>query len=151
MKIEEALKSKKITNPNEKLYLNIVFTSIWLEEKTNKIFKVHNITSHQYNVLRILRGNQGNSLPAFEIQERMITKNSNVTRIIEKLIAKKLVNKGFDKTNRRKIAVSISEAGLELLQALDHIICAEYQKLFKNISDSEASIISDFLDQIRAK
>lgn len=149
MKIEEELKSRKITDEYQKLFLNILFSASWLEDKTAHIFKSANITSHQYNVLRILRGSLGTPLPAFEIQSRMISKNSNVTRIIEKLVAKKLVHKKFNDNNRRMIEVTITQEGLDILKQLDDVIPDNYAGLFNNLSREEADLCSELLDKIR--
>lgn len=149
MKIEEELKSRKITDEYQKLYLNVLFSANWLEDKTAHIFKSANITSHQYNVLRILRGSLGTPLPAFEIQSRMISKNSNVTRIIEKLVTKKLANKKFNESNRRMIEVTITDEGLEILKQLDNVILDNYVELFNNISREDAILCSELLDKIR--
>lgn len=149
MRIEEELKSKRITDEYQKLYLNVLFSANWLEDKTAHIFKSANITSHQYNVLRILRGSLGTPLPAFEIQSRMISKNSNVTRIIEKLVTKKLAYKKFNESNRRMIEVTITDEGLEILKQLDNVILDNYVELFNNISREDAILCSELLDKIR--
>lgn len=149
MKIEEALKSKSISNEFQKLYLNLAYTNIWMEEQVNIIFKTHGITSHQYNVLRILRGSVGQPLPAIEIQSRMIYRNSNVTRIIEKLLAKGYVDKKSNDLNRRKIEVTITDSGMDLLAKLDDVVMKLHNKLFTNINQEEAKAFNEVLDKIR--
>ena len=149
MKIEDALKSRLIKDDFQKLYINIAFTSIWLEEQLNKLFKDIGITSHQYNVLRILRGSLGTPLPACDIQGRMIYKNSNVTRIIEKLVSKELTSKKSNEKNRRKIEVEITPAGLDLLAQLDMKVMQVHHNLFKNITVEEAQSFNNLLDKIR--
>jgi DNA-binding MarR family transcriptional regulator len=149
MGIEEALKAKKINNEYQKLFINFSYTFNWIDEQVAKFFKNHNLTNHQYNILRILRGSLGTPLPAFEIQNRMICKNSNVTRIIEKLIAKQYVSKKFNDDNRRKVEITITDKGLELLNSLDNAIISLHSNIFKNITEEESVYLNDMLDRIR--
>ena len=85
MKLEEAIKQKKFWNEFEKAVINILYTASWLEGINIRRLKPHDISPQQYNVLRILRGSHPNPVMLGEITERMIDKNSNATRLVEKL------------------------------------------------------------------
>lgn len=149
MGIEADLKTKNIEDYYQKLHLNMLFTSNWLEQKMMGIFKDNGITSHQFNVLRILRGNKGEPMPACAIQERMISRNSNVTRIVEKLLQKNYVTKKFNDQNRRMIEIKITTEGLELLSSLDNKIASMHHQIMDNLSEEEAIIVSNLLDKMR--
>ncbi len=103
MRLEEELKMHQFTNNFQRAYLNIVFTANWLNSNTHKQLKPFNITTPQYNVLRILRGQKGIPMNVFAIQERMTHRMSNVTRIIEKLVDKNLVSRNDNKENKRMV------------------------------------------------
>lgn len=149
MGIEADLKTKNIEDYYQKLHLNMLFTSNWLEQKMMGIFKDNGITSHQFNVLRILRGHKGEPMPACAIQERMISRNSNVTRIVEKLLQKNYVTKKFNDQNRRMIEIKITPEGLELLRSLDKKIASMHHQIMDNLSEEEAIIVSNLLDKMR--
>ena len=93
MTIEQELKTQNFQNSQHKVALNIVFTAIWLRNKTQPIFKSFGLSSEQFNVLRILRGQYPNPVCLKEITERMLEKNSNTTRIVEKLVLKELIQR----------------------------------------------------------
>ena len=91
--VEEHLITKPIKDPHVRAFLNVMFTGVWLQQKMGQILKPFDITEPQYNVLRILRGQHGEAMNLYEIQNRMIQKMSNVSRLIDKLVAKKLVTR----------------------------------------------------------
>ena len=90
MKIEDVIKTKKPMEIASKTVINIAYTSRVIEMATS-VFKDFNLTNQQYNVLRILRGQKGKPANLSTLQERMIDRNSNTTRLVDKLIQKKLV------------------------------------------------------------
>jgi DNA-binding MarR family transcriptional regulator len=104
----------------------------------------------QYNILRILRGSQPNPLSTLQIRERMIDKMSDTSRIVDRLILKKLVTKKTSKMDSRLVEVRITEKGLELLAQLDdtdHKI-ASY---LANLTEEEATLVSNLLDKMHSK
>ncbi len=148
MKIEEAIKSTKEIELPSKLLINLMYTSRYVEYTVNH-FKEAGITSQQYNVLRILRGQRGNPANMSTLQERMIDKNSNTTRLVDKLISKELVKRQVCAQNRRKIEIFITKTGLSLLEQLDPIIKEHNQRITKNLNKSELENLSDLLDKLR--
>ena len=118
MKIEEILKSTVPMDNSKKIILNIMYTQNVLAEHFNEILKPYEISSEQYNVLRILRGQKGNPANMCVIQERMLAKTSNTTRLVDKLLLKNFVTRKVCSDNRRKIEVLITEEGLQVLEEL---------------------------------
>ena len=119
MTIEEIIKSKNEIALPKKTVLNIIYTQNVLGERFNEILKPYDLSSEQFNVLRILRGQKGNAVNMCDIQERMIAKTSNTTRLIDKLLLKEMVSRQVCPENRRKIEVNITQKGLDTLQDLD--------------------------------
>ncbi|MEJ0029855.1 MAG: MarR family transcriptional regulator [Bacteroidota bacterium] len=134
---------------HHKVAINVLVTASWIHNSDSSRLKKHSITPEQYNVLRILRGSHPNKLMLAEITNRMIDKNSNATRLVEKLRQKDLVKREVCEANRRQVDISITDKGLVLLKAVD----SEEQKwieTLKNISKAEASELNRLLDKLRA-
>jgi len=148
MSIETDIKQKKFRSPYQRLGLNLVYTSNWIQYQQMDIFREHDITSQQYNVLRILRGQYPNPIKVSDIAERMLDKNSNTSRLIDKLLAKKLTDRKSCPNDRRAVDVIITEAGLELLKKLDPEVEAWENKMSR-ITPEEADMISALLDKLR--
>ncbi|MCF2487933.1 MarR family winged helix-turn-helix transcriptional regulator [Dyadobacter sp. CY347] len=148
MSIETDIKQKKFRSAYQRLALNLVYTTNWLESKQLEFFKGHDITSQQYNVLRILRGQQRNPIKVSDITERMLDKNSNTSRLVDKLLAKNLAKRSSCPNDRRAVDVLITEEGLKLLEELDPFV-EEWENRFNVISTEEADQISALLDKLR--
>ena len=151
MRIEEIIKSNVTMDDAKKVILNVLYTQNVIADKFNEVLKPHDLSSEQYNVLRILRGQKGCPANMCVIQERMIAKNSNTTRLIDKLLIKDLVTREVCPENRRKIEVKITEKGLELLQDLDPKVI-EHERLFaSNLTQSELLQLNSLLEKYRTQ
>jgi DNA-binding MarR family transcriptional regulator len=149
MRIEDIIKSTVALEDAKKVILNIMFTQNIISDKFNEILKPYDLSSEQYNVLRILRGQKGNPANMFVIQERMIAKNSNTTRLIDKLLLKDFVTREVCPDNRRKIEVLITEKGLAILTELDPKV-SEHEQLFAaNLSKTELEQLNVLLEKYR--
>lgn len=149
MKIEEEIKQKTFTSPYQKMILNVYVTSSWFGTRTARILKPYKITLQQYNVLRILRGQQGNPASVGLIQERMMDKSSNASRLIDKLVLKKLVDRKTCPEDRRQMDIRITTKGIELLNELEIPMSQDESTMAHLITEEEATIMSDLLDRIR--
>ena len=118
MSLEQDLKQEKFTNEYEKMVVNILFTGSWLASLNSSRLKPFGVTPEQYNVLRILRGSHPKPMMLADITCRMIDRNSNATRLVEKLRQKGLVNREICETNRRQVDISITDADLKCLKKL---------------------------------
>lgn len=147
MKIEDEIKQQKFKTPHQKAVLNLIYTTSWMQGRQKDIFKTFGITLQQFNILRILRGQHPNSTSATEIKSRMLDKNSDVSRLLDRLLAKKVITKRVSANDKRAADVNLTEEGLELLRAID-----KKQNQIDNVlllSDEEAIILSDLLDKSR--
>jgi len=115
MTIEQEIKQSKFRNPRQKAGLNILYTANWLSGLHKEFFRGHGITSQQYNILRILRGQYPVKITGTEIRSRMLDQNSDVSRLLDRLLLKKLVLKTLCEDDKRSADILISEKGLELL------------------------------------
>ena len=149
MKIEDEIKSTVAINLAKKVLLNISFTKNILSDKFQEITKPFDLSAEQYNVLRILRGQKGNPANMGIIQERMICKSSNTTRLIDKLLLKELVTRKECPDNRRKIEVLITTKGLEILAALEPLIDAHENQFASNLSEQELNQLNILLEKYR--
>src|SRR4051812_1773062 len=117
VKIEEALKMSRFSSEKQKAGLNLMYTAWWLKTMISKELKTLGLTLEQYNVLRILKGKHPETMCVRDIACRMIERNSNVPRIIDRLVAKKLVERSTSAIDKRETAVALTKTGLEMLQA----------------------------------
>lgn len=147
--IEDAIKSKPIKDPYHRAVLNIMYTAGWLQGQVNKALKPYGISEPQFNVLRILKGNKEKVMNLYEIQERMIQKMSNVSRLIDKLVEKGLVDRKECEGNRRRVDIMITQQGVTLLETLGPVIQKQLKELFANILKEEAELLNSLLDEIR--
>ncbi|HEX8561684.1 MAG TPA: MarR family transcriptional regulator [Flavobacterium sp.] len=149
MKIETIIKSSTELPTCKKTVLNILFTQNIIAEKFNEVLKPFDISGEQFNVLRILRGQKGCPANMSLIQERMLARTSNTTRLVDKLLLKGLVTREVCPNNRRKIEVCITGAGLALLQELDPRV-DEYEQYFaSNLSGTELETLNRLLEKFR--
>jgi DNA-binding MarR family transcriptional regulator len=148
MKLEEAIKQKMFKTEDERLVINMVYTSGWLNAEQARYFKQFGISPEQYNVLRILRGQQPNPASVSLIQERMLDKMSNASRLIEKLKQKEFVERNACPNDRRQVDVKITDKGMKLLAQIDseadlmHAIC-------KSLTQQEKETLNTLLDKFR--
>ena len=149
MKIEEVIKSNITLKDAKKVILNIIYTQNVINDKFNEILKPNDLSSEQYNVLRILRGQKGSPANMCVIQERMLAKNSNTTRLIDKLLLKKYVTREVCPENRRKIEVLITQKGLDILTELDPKV-EEHEHFFAaNLKAEEFENLNYLLEKYR--
>ncbi|WP_310008282.1 MarR family transcriptional regulator [Flavobacterium granuli] len=151
MKIEDVLKSTVDYPKSTRVVLNLMYTQNVITDSFNDIIKTYDISGEQYNVLRILRGQKGRPANMCIIQERMLARTSNTTRLVDKLLLKDLVTRNVCPENRRKIEVLITQKGLDLLTELDPKI-KEYHDFFaKNLTEEELIQLNTLLEKYRTK
>lgn len=147
MSLENDIQQTKFRNEYQKAVINLIYTFNWLTEKNKQFFEKADITSQQFNILRILRG-AGAPLSTLQIRQRMLDKMSDTSRIVDRLVKKDLVKKVICKTDRRLVDVTISEKGLSLLKELDGYN-DELDSIVGNISEEEAKTLNQLLDKMR--
>ena len=150
MRIEEAIKATNEMELSSKTVVNIMFTSRIVEEPVQALLKEFELSPPQFNVLRILRGQRGKPANLSTLQERMIDKNSNTTRLVDKLLSKGWVRRQVCAKNRRKIEIFITEEGLSLLEKLDPRVIETNKKLVNKLTKNELETLNKLLDKLRS-
>lgn len=149
MKIEDIIKSNSVLPIAKKTLLNIMLTQNFTSEKLNEVLKLHDLSAEQFNVLRILKGQKGNPINMSDIQERMIAKASNTTRLVDKLLLKELCTRKVCPDNRRKIEVLITPKGLQLLDNVDPAVENFENKWAERLTFEELSTLNHLLEKLR--
>ena len=147
MKLEDAIQSHNFTSEKQKASLHILYTAYQLKCAVSATLKPFDLTAEQYNVLRILKGKHPQNMCVRDIAGRMIERSSNVPRIIDRLVAKKLVKRTQSKEDKRETVMALTEKGLALLEssslkmgdALDGIL---------RLSNEEAKNLNDLLEKV---
>lgn len=129
--------------------INLFFTNNWMKDELLLCLKPFDLSLEQFNVLRILRGQNNNPINLQDIQERMVTKMSNTTRLVDKLIKKGFVKRSICKQNRRKVEILITPKGLEVLKELDPIFQKTEDGLTQNLTDKELEQLNKLLIKLR--
>ena len=149
MNLEQSISQSKFDSEQEKLMINIIYSANLLNLITSRLFKSYDISPQQYNVLRILRGQKGKSIALMDIKHRMLDKSSNVSRLVDKLISKDLINRSVSSKDRRRIEIVITSRGLSVLNEIDVIMADMNYKIKAIISDENAKETNLILDQLR--
>lgn len=147
--LEDLLKTKRNLPLSRKTVLNIFHSNSIIKENLLNALKPFDLSIEQFNVLRILRGQQGNPINLQDIQDRMINKMSNTTRLVDKLILKKYVERFTCEKNRRKVEIFITENGLNLLKDIDPIINHAEELITSALSTEELNTLNKLLNKLK--
>lgn len=146
--IEEAIKQKEFKDPYNKLVVNLLYTHSYLVTAQNALLKPYELSPEQYNVLRILKGQNGVPTTVSSIQDRMLNKMSNASRLVDKLKSKEMVLRRECPSDRRQVDILITEKGLEVLEELDLQIRA-FNKDVIHLNKEEVAVMNNYLDKLR--
>ena len=135
---------------NKDIIVSIMQANNSVMEKLAHALKPFGLSVQQFNVLRILRGQKGNMLNLNEITHRMIHKMSNTTRLVDKLIDKSLVERVICPENRRRVNISITEKGLEILSQIDSVIQEFEKEIIRLLSEKEKNTLLNLLIKIKS-
>lgn len=148
MRIEEEIKQSSFKSEYEKAVINILFTGNWLNLRQSQVFKSFGITTQQYNVLRILRGRKGEAATVKLLNERMLDKSSNVSRLVDKLVQKKWAVRKFNTSDRRQVDIFITQDGMDLLEQIKEETSG-LDQLLSGLGREKLAQLNDTLDKIR--
>jgi DNA-binding MarR family transcriptional regulator len=149
--MEELKQTKPFEHIEEEVFLNLQRTAQALSSAMAEIFKSVDLTPVQYNVLRILRGSRETGLLCGEISERLVTKDSDVTRLLDRMENRGLVVRERPARDRRAVVSRITEKGLEILTELDAPMIAGIKTQFGNLSDRQLKQLNDLLVLARSQ
>lgn len=149
MSLKDDIQAKGFHSEQEKSFVNLIYTAALFEANFNKFIKPFGLSSQQYNVLRILRGQFPNSMSSGDLLSRMIHKMSNVSRLVNKLVEKGYVIRVVNANDKRNILVSITDLGLRFVTDLDKEVAA-FQKTFIDLPSSKLKDLNLILDELRS-
>jgi DNA-binding MarR family transcriptional regulator len=135
--------------PEEAAYLELVRTTDMLSRPLSQLLKPEELSSNQYNVLRILRGARG-GLPCGEIGNRMITRDPDITRLLDKLEKRELIARWRDAVDRRVVMAKITPAGLKLLARMDEPVQEAHRRQLGHLGRKRLRALTELLQAARA-
>ena len=144
----ELKKKKPFDVPEQEALLNLLRTADQLQIRFARLFRRFGLTSQQYNILRILRG-EGQPLPILEIASRMITIVPGITGLIDRLESAGLVNRRRCENDRRVVYVCISDKATSLLADIDEPLIDLHKDLLGHLERSELELLSRLLEKAR--
>ena len=147
MSFKEEIKSKFDSN-QLMAAVNIIYTSNWLRDVSLPIYQKHNILSQHYNILRIVNGSFPNSVSPGYIKEVMLDKGRDLTRLVDKLVKLGYVERKLCKDNRRKMKITITQLGSDVINSIGKEINILYTSY--NLNEEEATQLSNLLDKLRS-
>lgn len=150
MGIGKAIKQKSFGSEQVKAHVNLIYTFNWLRDLQAPIFKRHGILSQHYNLMRIVRGKHPEPTFPSHIKAVMLDKNRDVTRLVSKLVKLELLERQQCQKNRRQVEISITEAGLDLVQEIEDELLEIYPTHFA-LDDEDAAMLSNLLDRLRGE
>lgn len=144
-------KKRPFDAPEQEAMLNLLRTADRLQIEFVRLFREHGLSSPQYNVLRILRGEGGDGLPCLEIASRMVTAVPDITRLVDRLESSKLAKRVRSTEDRRVVRVRITPAGQRLLEKLDGPVLDLHRRLLDHMTRAELSELSRLLEKARSR
>jgi DNA-binding MarR family transcriptional regulator len=142
--VQSDLKPKPGSSPEEIAHLELMRTTEALSQPFAHVFKSEDLSQTQYNVLRILRG-APEGIPCGEIGNRMITRDSDITRLLDRLEKRSLVTRCRETKNRRTVWTRITPEGLALLARLDEPVRAAHVALLGHLGAERLNLLTDLL------
>lgn len=146
--IEEEIQQKKFQSEYHKLVVNIIYTASWINSDSSQKLKVHGLTPQQFNILRILRGQYPKPATVNLLIERMLDKMSNASRLVDKLMAKGLLERKICTNDRRAVDVIITKKGLNLLAVIDKDQ-KKWEEPLTTLTKTECKELNRLLDKLR--
>ncbi len=146
MTLEEAIQTQGFSSARSKAVVHLMYTAYQLKSGISLVLKDYALTPEQYNVLRILKGSHPSALCNRDIASRTIERNANIPRIVDRLEIKKLVKRNTSPQDRRETLISLTAAGINLLNAASAAL-QQHEPDIMPLSEADA----DSLNQLLAK
>ena len=147
MNVEQIIKTEKKIPLESRTIIHFMLVNNKINEVISKVLKPFDVSLQQFNVLRILRGQNGKPANLSTLNERMVTKMSNTTRLVDKLILKDFVHRIVCPSNRRKVEINITSKGKKVLQKMDVAMLKAEESILKNISVKELEQLNLLFDK----
>ncbi|MGA9131220.1 MAG: MarR family transcriptional regulator [Candidatus Sulfotelmatobacter sp.] len=149
-KVETEKKRSRGALPEEALFLELVRTTDMLSRGLVKVLRTEELSSTQYNVLRILRGSAA-GLPCGEIASRMITRDPDITRLLDRLEKRGLISRCRETEDRRMVMARITPAGMKVLARLDEPVQESHRKQLGHLGRERLRTLAELLQAARTQ
>ena len=146
---KEIKKAKPFEALEQEAALNVARTADVLEREVSEVLKASNLSTTQYNVLRILRGAGGDGLACGEVADRMISRDPDMTRLLDRLEKRGLVSRCRSSEDRRVVAASITQQGLDLLAKLDEPVVDMHRRQLGHLGQTKLRQLIELLEEAR--
>ncbi|MFK7813147.1 MAG: MarR family winged helix-turn-helix transcriptional regulator [Maribacter sp.] len=147
MNVEEIIKTKKEIPLETRTIIHLSLVSNRLNEAMGNALKPYEVSLQQFNVLRILRGQKGKPANLSTLNERMVSKMSNTTRLVDKLILKGFVRRCVCASNRRKVEIFITQEGEKALVKMSESMKKAEENVIQNFTPKELRELNQLLDK----
>jgi DNA-binding MarR family transcriptional regulator len=147
MNVEEIIKTSIEIPLHKRTILHLALVMNKIDEEISTCLKPYEISIQQFNVLSILRGQKGNPANLSTINERMVSKMSNTTRLVDKLLLKGFVSRNICKQNRRKIEILITKEGIKILEKIDGILFETEKRILGDFNETELHELNILLNK----
>ncbi|SFR31707.1 DNA-binding transcriptional regulator, MarR family [Robiginitalea myxolifaciens] len=147
MNVEEVIKSGVMLPPDRRTIIHLLLVGNRINDALSQSLKPFGVSLQQFNVLRILRGQKGEPANLSTLNERMVHKMSNTTRLVDKLISRGFVDRQVCPSNRRKVEITITTAGEKALTQMDQAIDQTQSELTRDFDDEMLATLNELLDK----
>jgi DNA-binding MarR family transcriptional regulator len=135
----------------ERIFIGLLKTADALGQEAEQLVRSANLTGTQYNVLRILRGAGPEGLACRGIGERLISRDPDITRLLDRMERRGLITRERQNDDRRVVKTRITPQGLELLKPLDQPMRDLHKRQFRQVATTRLKILSGILEEIRVR
>lgn len=147
MNVEERIKTERKIPLKSRTIIHFMLVDNRIKEAISFALKPFDVSPQQFNVLRILRGQKEKASNLSTLNDRMVTKMSNTTRLVDKLLQKGYAHRVVCRTNRRKIEITITQEGKKVLTKMDKAIAKAEDNILRNFSEKELKQLNNLFDK----
>ena len=149
MDLKDAIKVHAFRSEGQRTMVNILYTCNYLNARFKNLLKPFDLTQQQFNILRILKGQYPKKIRVSDVKDRMVDRNSDITRIVNRMLKKDLITREPGEKDKRQMILSVTKAGLKKLEQVNPLI-EEFEESIFQFSKKDMDCFNDFLDQIRS-
>jgi len=147
MNVEEIIKTEKEIPLESRTIIHFMLVNNKINEAISNVLKPFDVSLQQFNVLRILRGQNGSPANLSTLNERMVTKMSNTTRLVDKLMVKGYVDRIVCPSNRRKVEINITDSGKKVLKKMDAAMNKAETEILQNVTKKELGLLNKIFNK----
>ena len=148
MNVEERIKTTTTLPPERRTIIHLMLVNNHIQDVLAQALKPYEVSIQQFNVLRILRGQKGEPANLSTLNDRMVSRMSNTTRLVDKLILKGLTERNTCSENRRKVEIRLTPEGINALSKMDRAVEQAEKELMSALDTKEIIVLNQLLDQI---